>query len=99
MIAIACCYTGVLLQRCIDSNSLVKTYLDIGHLAFGYRGRLLISIFMYHELYQVAVEFLILEGNHLEKLIPSANFNVGGLKISGKRWLVLIVALVLLPTT
>ncbi|XP_062178379.1 amino acid transporter AVT1I-like isoform X3 [Phragmites australis] len=29
-IAIICFYTGILLQRCIDSSSLVKTYPDIG---------------------------------------------------------------------
>jgi len=99
MIAIACCYTGVQLQRCMESNSLIKTYPDIGHLTFGYWGRLLISIFMYLELYLVAVELLILEGDNFEKLFPSANFNIGGLKISGKHGLVLIAALVILPTT
>ena len=54
---------------------------------------------MYLKLYLVDVEFLILEGDHLEKLFPSANFNMGRLKISGKHELVLIAALVILPTT
>ena len=54
---------------------------------------------MYLELYLVAVEFLILKGDHLEKLFPSANFNMGRLKISEKHGLVLIAALVILPTT
>ena len=54
---------------------------------------------MYLELYLVAVELLILEGDNFEKLFPSANFNIGGLKISGKHGLVLIAALVILLKT
>nr|CAB3484297.1 unnamed protein product [Digitaria exilis] len=38
-IAIICCYTGILLQRCMDASPLVTTYPDIGALAFGRRGR------------------------------------------------------------
>lgn len=83
----------------MDSNSLVRSYPDIGELAFGYRGRILVSFFMYLELYLVAVEFLILEGDNLEKLFPSTNFDIGGLKIRGKPGFVMVAALVVLPTT
>jgi len=99
VIAIVCYYTALLLQRCMDSNSLVKTYPDVGELAFGYRGRIIVSIFMYLELYLVAIEFLILEGDNLAKLFPSTNFNIGGLKIRGKQGFVLIAGLIVLPTT
>lgn len=99
VIAIACCYTGLLLQRCMDSKSLVKTYPDIGELAFGQWGRIIVSFFMYLELYLVATEFLILEGDNLDKLFPSAKFNVGRLKIGGKQGFVLLAGLVILPTT
>jgi len=37
--------------------------------------------------------------DHFEKLFPLANFNIGGLKISGKYELVLIAALVILLMT
>ncbi|KAF8697170.1 hypothetical protein HU200_036168 [Digitaria exilis] len=53
-IAIICCYTGILLQRCMDASPLVTTYPDIGALAFGRRGRLAVTIFMYLELFLVA---------------------------------------------
>ncbi|KAL6606922.1 hypothetical protein ACP70R_042575 [Stipagrostis hirtigluma subsp. patula] len=98
-IAIICFYTGILLQRCIDSSSLVKTYPDIGELAFGRKGKIIVAIFLYLELYLVAIDFLILEGDNLEKLFPNANFHVAGLKIGGKQGFVLIFSLLVLPTT
>ncbi|XP_043703734.1 amino acid transporter AVT1I-like [Telopea speciosissima] len=99
IMAAVCNYTGLLLRRCMDAHPLVRTYPDIGELAFGYKGRAMISLFMYLELYLICVEFLILEGDNLEKLFPNMNFNVGSLKIGGKQGFVLLSALVILPTT
>lgn len=98
-VAILFLYTGLLLQRCMESNSFIKTYPDIGEVAFGCKGRALVSIFMYLELYLVAVEFLILEGDNLEKLFPHVNFKVAGLRIGGKQSFVVLTALAILPTT
>ncbi|KAH7652555.1 solute carrier family 32 (vesicular inhibitory amino acid transporter) protein [Dioscorea alata] len=97
--ATICFYTGLLLQRCMNINSNVKTYPDIGELAFGYKGRLAVAIFMYLELYLVAVEFLILEGDHLEKLFPNTHLNIAWFKLGGKQGFVLLASLVILPTT
>ncbi|OEL21167.1 hypothetical protein BAE44_0017814 [Dichanthelium oligosanthes] len=80
-IAVICCYTGILLQRCMDASPLVTTYPDVGALAFGRRGRLLVAAFMYLELYLVAVDFLILEGDNLHKLFRGAGFRLGGLRV------------------
>ncbi|KAL6606923.1 hypothetical protein ACP70R_042576 [Stipagrostis hirtigluma subsp. patula] len=95
------CFNGVnaLSERCIDSSSLVKTYPDIGELAFGRKGKIIVAIFLYLELYLVAIDFLILEGDNLEKLFPNANLHVAGLKIGTKRGFVLIFSLLVLPTT
>ncbi|XP_020594407.1 vacuolar amino acid transporter 1-like, partial [Phalaenopsis equestris] len=99
LLAALCFYTGLLLQRCMDSNSLVRTYPDIGELAFGLKGRMVIALFMYLELYFVAIEFLILEGDNLEKLFPEARFHIGGLKVGGKQGFVILSAMLILPTT
>ncbi|KAL6190061.1 hypothetical protein ACLB2K_036461 [Fragaria x ananassa] len=98
-VAILCWYTGLLLQRCMDSNPHIKSYPDIGQVAFGCKGRVAISIFMYLELYLVAVEFLILEGDNLNQLFPNMSFNMAGHTIGGKQCFVLATALVILPTT
>lgn len=42
--AIVCCYTGALLKHCFESKDGVKTFPDIGEVAFGRIGRLLISV-------------------------------------------------------
>ncbi|KAL8110824.1 hypothetical protein AgCh_026531 [Apium graveolens] len=99
VVAILCFYTGLLLRRCMDSNPIIKTYPDIGSVAFGSKGRAMISTFMYIELYLVAVEFLILEGDNLHKLFPDVNFHIAGISIPGKQGFVLLTALVVLPTT
>lgn len=99
LVAVLSWYTGLLLRRCMDTDQAIKTYPDIGQRAFGYKGRALVSIFTYVELYLVAVEFLILEGDNLNKLFPSTGFKFGGLKIRGKQGYVLLSALVILPTT
>ncbi|OIT06178.1 PREDICTED: vesicular GABA transporter-like [Nicotiana attenuata] len=100
LIAIICCYTGFLLKECMsDVPALVKTYPDIGQYGFGKIGRIMVSVFMYLELYLVAIEFLILEGDNLHKLFPDANFHVGGIKIVGRKAFVILAALIILPTT
>ncbi|XP_022775898.1 amino acid transporter AVT1I-like [Durio zibethinus] len=99
LVAVLCWYTGLLLRRCMDMNPLIKTYPDIGEHAFGYKGRAIVSVFMYVELFLVAVEFLILEGDNLDKLFPNMGFKVAGLKIGGRQAFVLLTSLIVLPTT
>ncbi|GMH15302.1 hypothetical protein Nepgr_017143 [Nepenthes gracilis] len=70
-VAVLFFYTGLLLHRCMEANPLIRTYPDIGGAAFGWKGRMFISIFMSLELYFCAVEFLILEGDSFEKLFPN----------------------------
>lgn len=44
-------YTGKLLGRCMAKASWILTYPDIGEYAFGKKGRRMVSIFLYAELY------------------------------------------------
>ncbi|XP_061345831.1 amino acid transporter AVT1I-like [Gastrolobium bilobum] len=97
--AMMCWYTALLLQRCMNGNPQIKSYPDIGQVAFGYKGRAVVAIIIYMELFLIAVELLILEGDNLEKLFPSVNFTIAGLRIGGKRGFIMLSALVILPTT
>ncbi|KAK7838772.1 amino acid transporter avt1i [Quercus suber] len=99
LVAILCWYTGLLLQRCMDANPTIKNYPDIAEVAFGCKGRAIVSMFLYLELYLVAVTFLILEGDNLDKLFPDMGFKIAGLKVRGKQGFVLLTALIILPTT
>ncbi|XP_061355440.1 amino acid transporter AVT1I-like [Gastrolobium bilobum] len=98
-VAVTCWYTGLLLQRCMDKHPQIKSYPDIGKVAFGYKGRVVVATFMYLELYLIAVEFLILGGDCLQYLFPNKNFKIGSLRIGGKRGFILLTALAILPTT
>jgi len=89
----------------MDASPAARGYPEIGELAFGRGGRLAASAFLYAELYLVAVGFLILEGDNLDKLFPGASLGLalaGGRRlvvVSGKHLFVVLVALVILPTT
>ncbi|KAK4751343.1 hypothetical protein SAY87_004825 [Trapa incisa] len=96
-IAIIAFYSGLLMKRCMDSDRSIRTYPDIGERAFGKTGRVLISVLMYIELFLVATGFLILEGDNLHNLVPSMEFEIGGL-LTGKQSLVVLVAIIILPT-
>ncbi|TVU14241.1 hypothetical protein EJB05_37696, partial [Eragrostis curvula] len=101
LVAAVCCYTGLLLQRCMSASPSVRGYPDIGALAFGRAGRIAASAFLYAELYLVAIGFLILEGDNLDKLFPGTTLSLGNnlIVVSGKPLFVVLVALVILPTT
>ncbi|XP_027352125.1 amino acid transporter AVT1I-like isoform X2 [Abrus precatorius] len=91
-------YTALLMGRCMDKDSNIRTYPDIGELAFGKTGRLIVSLLMYTELYLVSTGFLILEGDNLNNLFPIGEIQMGGSTIGGKQFFVILVALIILPT-
>lgn len=41
---VICCYTGILLKRCLESCPGLRTYPDIGQAAFGSAGRFFLSV-------------------------------------------------------
>lgn len=96
--AVICCYTGILLKRCMETNTQICSYPDIGQAAFGQKGRIIVSIFLYVELYAVAVEFLILEGDNLAQLFPNVAIEFVGIRINSQQSFILLSALVILPT-
>ncbi|GAB4858208.1 hypothetical protein Ancab_009605 [Ancistrocladus abbreviatus] len=44
-VAILCWYPGLLLHRCMEANSLVRSSVNTGGLAFGFKGKTLVSAF------------------------------------------------------
>ncbi|CAN1162955.1 Amino acid transporter AVT1J [Linum perenne] len=98
VIAAAAFYSGLLIKRCMEEDSGIRTYPDIGDRAFGKKGKILVSVFMNVELYLVATGFLILEGDNLVNLFPDMAIEVGGLHLGGRQSFVIIVALIILPS-
>lgn len=82
----------------MDAKSDITTYPEVGELAFGRNGKIIVSVFMYVELYLVATGFLILEGDNLNNMFPNVEFELLGFMISGQAFFVIVVALVILPS-
>ncbi|XP_072956447.1 amino acid transporter AVT1I-like [Typha angustifolia] len=98
-VGIVCYYTGILIQRCMHADPIIATYPDIGQHAFGSKGRNVIAFFMYVELYLVAISFLILEGDNLDKLFPGVSIEFASIRIQGKQLFIILAAAIILPTT
>ncbi|KAH7289025.1 hypothetical protein KP509_31G054500 [Ceratopteris richardii] len=96
--ALVFCYTGFLLRRCLDLFPFVAGYPDVRQAAFGRLGRVLVSAFLYCELYAVAVEFLIMEGDNLSQLFPLRSHNLGIFELSSEKRFVIFSAAIMLPT-
>ncbi|KAI3784835.1 hypothetical protein L1987_43941 [Smallanthus sonchifolius] len=99
VIASSTFYTGLLIQRCMDTDPTLKSYADIGNRAFGKTGKAIVSITVDIELYLVATGFLILEGDNLISLFPDMDFDVYGYRVGGKCGFIVLVALIILPTS
>ncbi|CAO2815836.1 unnamed protein product [Amaranthus hypochondriacus] len=96
-------YTGLLLKKCMDVDSNIKGYSDIGEHAYGKIGKIIVSIVLYADLFMATTGFLILEGDNLHALFPKFAIHISGpgllsLSIDGKSSFIIIIALILLPT-
>ena len=68
----------------MNSGRTINTYPDIGQAAFGSAGRMLVSVLLYMELFSCCVDFLILEGDNLSAVFPTAGTAVMGHHLSAK---------------
>lgn len=99
IIASSTFYTGLLIKRCMDVDPTIRTYPDIGDRAFGKTGGTIVSITVNIELYMVATGFLILEGDNMSNLFPDMDFYIYGTHIAAKTGFVILVAIIILPTS
>ncbi|XP_028780483.1 amino acid transporter AVT1I-like [Neltuma alba] len=97
-IAMATLYTGALIKKCLDMNSDIRTYPDIGERAFGRKGKLAVSIAMYSELYLVATGMIILIGDNLNYIFLDIVIEIAGLSIGGKQFFVILTGLIIMPS-
>ncbi|XP_030481002.1 amino acid transporter AVT1E [Cannabis sativa] len=98
--SIIACYTGILLQRCLESNPGLKTFPDIGQAAFGRAGRLAIAIVLYFELYGSCVEFITMISDNMTSVL-SNNISMsleGIFDLSSHQIFAISATLVILPT-
>ncbi|KAF4318955.1 hypothetical protein BBO99_00006924 [Phytophthora kernoviae] len=64
-------HTAKLLGKCLDYQEGMTTYPDIGEAAFGTKGRVIVGITFFAELFTACAMFNVLIGDTLAALIPS----------------------------
>lgn len=58
-LGIICAYTSHILGKCLDKNPKLNSYTDIGHEAFGKKGRIIAATFIYIEIFMALVSYTI----------------------------------------
>lgn len=66
-LAIMCCYSCNLLVNCLKNNPKLRSYVDIGEHAFGRKGRIIASTFIYIEIFMALISYTISLHDNLSK--------------------------------
>ncbi|XP_026459434.1 amino acid transporter AVT1H-like [Papaver somniferum] len=94
---ILCAYTSHLLAECLKNNAKLRNYLDIAQFSFGKKGRVMVSIFMYMEIFMSLVSFTISLHNNLGQVFLGAKLlNLSW--INTAQALTVIAIILVLPT-
>jgi vesicular inhibitory amino acid transporter len=70
MCSILTSYTARTLARCMDADTGMYTYGDVGEKAFGRKGKIFICAIFMTELYAACVALVVLAGDSLKALFP-----------------------------
>ncbi|XP_043723666.1 amino acid transporter AVT1H [Telopea speciosissima] len=97
-LGIICAYTSYLLGKCLEENSKSRNYQDIGQNAFGIRGRILASTFIYLEIFMALVSYTISLSDNLSTVFTGTQIYLPGIHLSTSQLLTIIAVLVALPS-
>ncbi|KAI3957627.1 hypothetical protein MKW92_024836 [Papaver armeniacum] len=95
--AVMCAYTSHLLGRCLQNNGDLKNYSDIGRYAFGPKGKLLSTIFIFLEVFMALVSFTIAVNDNLATIFPGNHISINH-HLSTSQFFTIIAVLIALPT-
>ncbi|KAM7253185.1 hypothetical protein ACFE04_025803 [Oxalis oulophora] len=92
-------YTSHLLGLCLEKNPKSRSYADIGHNAFGNKGRILATTFIYMEIFMALVSYTISLHDNIITVFAGTQLELSwALKLSTSQLLTLIAVLVALPS-
>ncbi|XP_044983524.1 amino acid transporter AVT1H [Hordeum vulgare subsp. vulgare] len=97
-LGIMCAYTAHIIGRCLDEQPGSKTYQDIGQQAFGSKGRLIASAFIYLEIFFALVSYTISLSDNIPLVFAGARLHLPWLRLSTTQLLTVIAVLVALPS-
>ncbi|KAJ4766619.1 Transmembrane amino acid transporter family protein [Rhynchospora pubera] len=97
-LGIMCAYTSHIMGKCLDEDSSSKTYQDLGEQAFGTKGRVLASTFIYLEIFFALVSYTISLSDNLPLVFAGVHLRLPHLHVSTAQLLTVIAVLVALPS-
>ncbi|MCL7037841.1 hypothetical protein MKW94_027769 [Papaver nudicaule] len=97
-LGIACAYTAHLLGKCLEKNEKLRNYSDIGQQAFGMKGRVLTSAFIYMDIFMALVSYTISLSDNLTSVFAGTNLHIPWLHLSTPQILTVIAVIVALPS-
>ncbi|XP_004247988.2 amino acid transporter AVT1H [Solanum lycopersicum] len=75
-LGIMCAYTSHLLGKCLQKNPKSKDYKDIGHQAFGTKGRIIVTCFIYLEIFMALISYTISLHDNLSIVFLNTNLKL-----------------------
>ncbi|XP_049370000.1 amino acid transporter AVT1H [Solanum verrucosum] len=99
-LGIICAYTSHLLGKCLQKNPKSKDYKDIGHQAFGTKGRIIVTSFIYLEIFMALISYTISLHDNLSIVFINTNLKLKGIlfHLSTSQILTTIAILIAIPT-
>src|SRR5438105_1019695 len=91
-----CTYTAHIIGKCLDEDPGSKTYQDIGEQAFGTKGRVIASAFIYLEIFFALVSYTISLSDNLPLVFAGAH--LPWLHLTTTQVLTAIAVLIALPS-
>uniref|UniRef100_A0A0E0MET8 Amino acid transporter transmembrane domain-containing protein n=1 Tax=Oryza punctata TaxID=4537 RepID=A0A0E0MET8_ORYPU len=99
-LGVMCAYTAHLIGKCLDDDTSSKTYQDIGERAFGGKGRVLASAFIYLEIFFALVSYTISLSDNLPLVFSGAvgHIHLPWVRLTATQLLTVAAVLVALPS-
>ncbi|XP_008804195.2 amino acid transporter AVT1H [Phoenix dactylifera] len=95
-LGIMCAYTSHIIGKCLEEDASSKSYQDIGEQAFGTKGRIITSTFIYLEIFLSLVSYTISLSDNLPLALRGVHLS--WLHLSEAQLLTSIAVLVALPS-
>uniref|UniRef100_A0A5B7BXB9 Putative vacuolar amino acid transporter 1 n=1 Tax=Davidia involucrata TaxID=16924 RepID=A0A5B7BXB9_DAVIN len=97
-LGVICAYSSNLLGKCLDKNPKSRNYTDIGHYAFGTKGRVTAATFIYLEIFMALVSYTISLHDNLSTVFLGTHLKLSWTNLSTSQLLTVVAVLVALPS-
>ncbi|KAJ0973051.1 hypothetical protein J5N97_021010 [Dioscorea zingiberensis] len=97
-LGIMCAYTAHIIGKCLEEDSNSKSYQDIGEQAFGTKGRLIVSTFIYLEIFFTLVSYTISLSDNIHLVFAGVHLRLPGLHLSTTQLLTVVAIVIALPS-